>query len=113
MFKRFKKVQDFLCIPSSAADASTVNTNGFKTFLANDLSTFYIKDIVVSNSSKSYWSFSHYIFYKSFTKLRDLTISLKWCMGKKVSLLDSAIRSGERFEVTSVPFFILDFNLCK
>ena len=33
----------FLCIATSAADASAGNPNGMKTFLANNLSTFFIK----------------------------------------------------------------------
>ena len=31
----------FLCIPASAADAATVNSNGIKTLLVNGLSTFF------------------------------------------------------------------------
>ena len=31
--------------------------------------------------------------------------------GKLVSLLESPIKFGERFKVTSVPYFVSDFNL--
>ena len=42
----------FLCIAASVAAA--VNHNGIKTFLANDLSTFPIKDnLVFSNGPKN------------------------------------------------------------
>ena len=40
----------FLCIPASAADAATVNSNGIKTLLVNGLSTFFIKGKPIFNN---------------------------------------------------------------
>ena len=33
----------FVCIHTSTADVATVNPNGIKTLLANNLSTFFVK----------------------------------------------------------------------
>ena len=44
----------FLCIPAYAADAVAVNPNGIKTFLTNDLITFFVKgNLVFSNGTES------------------------------------------------------------
>ena len=44
----------FLCIPTSAADAAVVNSNGSKTFLINGLAEFFKngKAIVVNDLRK-------------------------------------------------------------
>ena len=38
----------FLCIPASGDDAATVNPNGIKILLANDLTTFLLMVILFS-----------------------------------------------------------------
>ena len=44
----------FLCILVSTVDAAAVNPNGIKTILANDFSTFFIKEKqVFNNDSRS------------------------------------------------------------
>ena len=42
--------QMFLFIPASAADAATVNPNGIKTLLANDLTTFFMNGSPLFNN---------------------------------------------------------------
>ena len=45
----------FLCIPTSAADAATVNPKGIKTPLANCLKTFFINgNPVFSNGPRNH-----------------------------------------------------------
>ena len=48
----------FLCIPTSAVDATT-NPNGIKTHLANDLTTFFINDNPVFNNGPTSLSRNH------------------------------------------------------
>ena len=46
--------QNFLCIPTSAADAAAVNPNGIKTLLANGLIAFFINgNPVFSNGPRT------------------------------------------------------------
>ena len=50
------------------------------------------------------------LFAKNFAKLWNVSVNNNLC-GKLVSSLESTITFDERFNVTSVQFLILDFNI--
>ena len=119
----------FLWIAAFAADAAAVNPNGIKTLLANGLSAFLIKgNPAFSNGPKSLpknppecpilcnWVFDSYILAEElFTKaLRSLKtcvlVNNNWCR-KLFSSLESPTTLDKIVKVTSIPFFIPDFNL--
>ena len=117
----------------STADAAAVNSNGVETLLTNGLKIFFIKGKPIhSNGVRCLpknscectilgsWVFDNFIFIdKLFAKaLKSLKAYLSVnnnLRGKLVSSLESPNTFEERFKVTSVPFFIPDFNLlsCK
>ena len=127
----------FLWIAASIAAA--VNPNGIKMLLANGLSTFPIKDNpVFSNGPKSLtrnppdcpvlwsWVFDNFIqadepygkalrSFETYVLVHNnlwgkLFSLLESPTGKLFSLLESPTIFDEIFKVTSVPFFIPDFN---
>ena len=118
----------FFWIAVSVADAAVVNPNG----ITERFKYIFIKDKpLLSNGPRSFvrnppdlfhfiklssWSsyISWWIICKGFAKPRDLCIStlvsnnLCW---KLVSSSELPITFDEIFKVTSVPFFIPDYNL--
>ena len=118
----------FFWIAESVA-AAAVNPNGIKTLLANDLSTFFIKGKPVFGNGHrgpnrnpprctilEGWVFDNFslndeLFAKALQSLETCVSVNKNLCGKLVSWLESPITFDERFKVTSVPFFILDFDL--
>ena len=119
----------FLWIAASVAYTAAVNPNGFKTLLANGLSTFPIKDNpIFSNGPKnlpknsSYcpilcnWAFDNFIlaeeqFEKALRSLKTCVLINDSLFEKLFSPLEWSIIFDERFKVTPVPFFIANFNL--
>ena len=123
----------FLWIAVSVGDPAAVNPNGIKMLLANGLTTFFLKgNPVFSNGPKSLpknspnypilcnWVFDNSILteelfakaLKSFETCELVNNNLcEWLF----SSLESTATFDEHFKVTSVPFFIPDFNLlnCK
>ena len=112
----------------SLADTAAVNPNGIKTLLANGLRTFPIKgNPVFNNGPKSLpktpdcpilcnWVFDNFIlvdetFEKALRSLETYVLVNNNLRGKQFSSLESPIIFDERFKLTSVPFFIADFNL--
>ena len=110
----------------SGADSAAVNPNGFKTLLANGVSTFLIiGKLTFTNGSRNTsgnpgctildsWIFDNFILadtskaWRNFSN--DLCNSNNLC-GKLVSLLESPIIFDENFRVTSIALLIVDFNL--
>ena len=121
----------FLWVAASIADAVDVNPNEIKTLLANGLSTFSWKTIqFLAMVLKIYlkislivfflcnWVFYNFILAKElFAKaLRILEIFVlvnKNFCGKLFLSSESPTTFDESFRVTSVPFFIPDFNLLR
>ena len=119
----------FLWIAASVADATTVNPNGNKTFLANGLSTFPIKgNPVFSNSPKSLpknppdyttlcnWVFENFMltdepFENALRSFETCVLVNNNLCGKLISSLESPTTFDGRCKVTLVSFFIADFNL--
>ena len=119
----------FLWLDASVADAAAVNPNGIKTLFANDLSTFYIREnLVFSNGPNSLhrnlldcpilcnWIFDNFIlvdepFAKALQSLETFVLVNNNLWGKLFSSLESPATFYASFKVTSVPFFIPDFNL--
>ena len=111
----------------SVADADADNLNGNKTLLANGLSTFPIKgNPVFSDGPKSLpknlshclifcnWIFDNFLLVdESFAKalLKNYALVNNNIYGKLFSSLESPTTFDEIFKVTSVPFFIHDFDL--
>ena len=109
----------FLWIAASVA-AAAVNYNGIKTLLANGLGTLFIKgNPVLSNGPKSISKnppdCTILLAEEPFVKvLRNIEICIlvnNNVCGKLFSLLESPTTFDENLNVTSVPFFIPDFNL--
>ena len=118
----------FFWIAASIAYVA-VNPNGIKTFLANGLSTFFIKGkLVFSYSIKSLprnysdcpftdsQVFDNFIsadglFAKVLPSLETCVLINKNLCGKLVSLIKLSTTFDERFKITSTLFFIPDFNL--
>ena len=110
-----------------AVDAAAVNPNDIKTLLANG--SFFIKDKPVFSNGPIYLPrnlpdctvldssiFDNFILADELIakRLRILKICISVnnnLSGKLVSSLETLITFDERFKVTSVPFFIPDFNL--
>ena len=119
----------FLINSCVCADAADLNPNGIKTLLANDFSTFLIKgNLVFNNGPKSlpknppdfpilfHSVFDNFIlveelFAKALRSFETCVLVNNSLFGKLFSLLESPIIFAERLKVTSVPFFIADFNL--
>ena len=119
----------FLWIAASVANAAAVNANGIKTLSANGLSTFLIKgNPVFSNGLKILpknppdcpilcnWIFDNFILVDE--PLAKALRSLEICVlvnnnlyGKLFSSLESPTTFEEIFKITSIAFFIPDFNL--
>ena len=117
----------FLSIPLSAADAATINPNGIKTLLANDLITIFIKDNPVFSNGPSNlprnppdciildnWAFDNLIsvderFAKALRRLKTCLLVNNNLWGNLVSL--SPIKFDYNLKTTSVSSFIADFNL--
>ena len=132
MFAKQKTKDDlilifFLCIPLSSADAATVNPNGIRTVLANDLVTFFINgNPVFSNGPSNLLRnpsnciiFDNWVF-DNLISIDELFAKALWifetCLfvnnnlwGKLISL--SPIMFDNNLNTTSVSFFIADFNL--
>ena len=112
------------------ASFAAVNSNGIKTYLANGLSTIFIKgkrgfindppkilsrnppDCPILNS----WVFDNFILTDELSA--EVLQKLKSCVlvnydlcRKLASSPDSPITFDKRFKLISVPFFIPDFNL--
>ena len=112
----------FLRIAASVAAAAAVNPIGIKTFLASGLSIFPIKgNPVFSKGPENLyknaldwpilctWVFDNFILVdEPFAKA--LLVKNNLC-GKLFSSLESPTTFKEVFKVTSVQFFIPDFNL--
>ena len=118
-----------LWIAASVVDAVAVHTNGIKTLLANALSSFPIKDTPIFNDGPNIlpktspycttlcnWLFDSFLLAEElFTKaLRSFVtcvlVNNNLCE-KLFSSLESQIVCDERFKVTLVPSFIVDFKL--
>ena len=112
-----------VCVP----DAAVVNPNGTKTFLANSLSTFPIKGKpVFSNGTKSLirnspncaildsWVYEIFLLadepFAKALRILETCVSVNNNLCEKLSSLESPTTFDESFQVTWVPFFILDFN---
>ena len=105
------------------ADVGGVDPGSIKTFLANGLSTFFIKgEPVFSNGPKSLpknpthctilcnWVFDNFIlvdegFLKAIWRLENCLLVNNNLYGKLVSSLELPITFDERFNVTSVLLF--------
>ena len=121
----------FSWVAASIADAVDVNPNGIKTLLANGLSTFFMKDNpVFSDGPKNIpknlpncfilcnWVFYNFIlvkelFAKALRILKIFVLVNKKLCGKLFLSSESPTTFDESFRVTSVPFFIPDFNLLR
>ena len=119
----------FLWTAASNADAAAVNPNGIETLLANSLSTFPIKgNLFFSNGTKGLpkntpdcpvlcnWVFYNYIlteelFAKALQSFETCVLLNRNLCGKLFLSLESQTKVDEISKVTSVPFFIPDFNL--
>ena len=115
----------FLWIPASVAAAAAVNPDGIKTLLANGLITFPIEgNPVLSNGPKILpknpsdclvlcnWVFDNFIladepFAKALQSFETCVLVNNNLFGK----LFLSLESPTSFRVTSVLFFIPDFNL--
>ena len=119
----------FFWIAASVADAGAVYPNAIKTLLANGFSKFFIKvKSAFSNAPRRLpknppdfpilcnWVFDNFILAEEpFAKvLRSFEICLlvnnNLC-GKLFSSLELPTMFDGSFKVTSIPFFIPDFNL--
>ena len=119
----------FLCISASAADAAVINPNGIKIFLAKCLIAFFINgNPVFSNRPRSlrrnppdctilgHIGFDSLMLIDEFfaKDLRRFAICLlvnnNLC-GKLISSSEFSIMFGYSPKITSVLFFIADFNL--
>ena len=118
----------FFWIVASVADVTAVNPNVIRTLLANDLSTVLIKGKPHFNNEpkilpKNYpycpilcnCIFDNFIltdalFAKALRSLKTCVLVNNNFCGKWVSSLKLPITFDERLKVTSVPFFVLDFN---
>ena len=114
----------FFWTAAYVANIAAVNPNVVKTLLASNLSTFLIKGKqVFSNGSKSLlknppdfpifcnWVFDNFILAEE-PFARTLR-SIETCVSINstlFSLLESPTTFDESFKVTSLPFFVLDFN---
>ena len=87
----------FLCIPTSAADAATVNPEGIKTLLANGLITFFINgNLVFSNGPRSLPR-----------NPPDCIILDFWAFHNLISLDDLLAKALRRFET----YLLVNYNL--
>ena len=120
-----------ILLNTSATDAAAVSPNGIKTLLPNGLSTFFITGKpVFSNGPKSQpknlsnWPildncvFDYFIladepFAKALRNLETCVLVNNSLCEKLFSSLELPITFHERFKVTSVPFFIANFNLLR
>ena len=116
-------------IAAFVADAAAVNPNGITRLLANGFSTFFIKDKSIFNnvpesqpklspdcSILDNWVFDNFIltdeqFEKALRSLESCLLLTNNFYGKLFSLLELPVTLDEKFKVTSVSFFILDFIL--
>ena len=114
----------FFWIAASLADAGSVNPDGFKTLLANGLSTFYIKGKpffsngprnLPKNSPNCPILDSEFLinFISADKPFSRTLLNLETCVlvnnnfcGKLASSLELPIKFDEWFKVTSVPFSI-------
>ena len=107
----------------SVVNAAAVNRNGIKTFLVNGLSIFFYKgNPVFSNVPKSLsrnppdwpilcnWVFDNFISAKELSAKALQTFETCLCR-KLFSALESSTNFDKILKVTSVPFFMSDFNL--
>ena len=115
----------FLWIAASNADAAAANPNGIEILLANSLSTFPVKgNLFFSNGTKGLakntpdwvWVFHNYIlteelFAKALQSFETCVLLNRNLCGKLFLSLESQTKVDEISKVTSVPFFIPDFNL--
>ena len=119
----------FWWIPASVADAATVNTNGIKTLSAKGLSTFPVKGnpVFIKDPKRLPKSnpdfpilcncfFDNFIlavepFAKASRRFGTCPLVKDNLCGKLVSSLESMTIFDEIFKVTSVLFFIQNFNL--
>ena len=110
-------------------DAAAVNPNGIETLLANGFNTCFIKSSPVFINfpknlpkrnwltwSYAIWVFDHFkLAHEPFAKflwhLETCVLANNNLWGKLFSLLESPTTFDQSFKVTSVPFFIPDFNL--
>ena len=117
-----------MCKAASVANAVVVNPNGIKTLLANGSITFFIKgNPAFSNGPKSLLRnppnlpilcdsvFDNFIlaeelFAKALRSFETYVLANSNLSGKLFSSLESPTTFNECFKVTSVPFFISDFN---
>ena len=119
--------QILLLIDASVAVATAVNPNEVQTLLANGLSTFFIKgNPVFSNGPKrlrknypdfpilcrlSYFMIAENLFAKALQNLEIWLLVNKNLWRKLITLLASPATFDKSFKLTSVPFFLPDFNL--
>ena len=114
---------------ASVADAAAVNPNGIKTILANGLSTFSIKDNQVFSGgprslpanptdcpilcNRIFHNFilTEELFAKALRTFETCVFVNKNLCGKLFSSLGSPSTFDKIFKVTSVAFFIPEFNL--
>ena len=118
----------FLWIAAFVADADAVKDNGIKRLLANGLSSFPIKsNPVFSDGTKILpknppdcpilcsWIFDDFIlseelFAKALGSLKTCVLVNNNLCGKWILSLKSSTTFDESFRVTSLPFFVPDFN---
>ena len=118
-----------LFIAASVADAAAVNPNGIRTILANVFSTFFNKgNQFFSNGPKNLpknppgcpilcnWIFDNFVlvgelFANALESFETCVLVNNNLSRKLFSSLDWPTTFDEIFKVTSVPFFIHDFNL--
>ena len=117
-----------LWMAASVPDTAVVKPNGIKTILASGLSKFFIKGYpVFSNGSKNLpknppdcpilcnWVFDSFVlakelFGKALGSLKTCVLVNNNLCRKLLSTLELPTTFDESFKVTSVPFFIPDFD---
>ena len=119
----------FLWIAGSVADPAASNSNGIKTLLSNGFITFPITDNPVFNNGPKtlpknppvlcYWVFDNFVlaeelFAKALGSFETCVLvrnNLCWKLFLIVRITNNICRNFYYYFVTSLPFFILDFNL--
>ena len=122
-FERSPEPYIFLWIAASVADAAVVNPNGIKSFLASGLSNVPVFRNVPKSLPKNppnctilwNWVFDNFIlakepFARALWSFENCVLVNKNLCGKLFLSLESLTTFDESFNVTSVPFFIPDFN---
>ena len=116
----------FLWIAASVPDATVVNPNGIKSLLAS--AEHFLRKLAFHNAPKNLpknppdyhvlcnWVFDSFIlaeelFAKALRDLETCVLVNNNLSGKLFSSLESPTTFDEIFKVTSVPFFIPDYNL--